>query len=226
METDLDFEDTTIVGVTTEEDGWGIEQARGWHFYVPKSYGVEPKVGQAARFYPGGIGRAVRGLVIDGQTLYYRTEAEDRARFDQEQVERDAERRQAFEEQRPDHDRRIAALPEVFRRRIAKFQQANPDFRWRHEGYELMCCEQAVLFAETLKTVEAIKAFHEMTWEERKATVSGLDEGHSGNSFDFACRLARSYLTEPEWVYLDHGALVLLTGCEAYGCPHPSEASA
>jgi hypothetical protein len=226
METDLDFEDTTIVGVTDEENGWAIEQARGWHFYVPKSYGVEPKVGDTARFYPGGIGRSVRGLVINGQVLYYRTEDDDRARFEQEMAERDQERRRAFDTQRADHDRRISALPEVFQRRIAKFQQANPDFRWKHEGYELMCCEQAVLFAGTLKAVDAIDAFHKMTWEKQKEAVPGLDEGHSGNSFDFACRLARSYLTDPEWVYLDHGALVMLTGCEEYGCPHPAEATA
>ena len=51
--------------------------------------------------------------------------------------------------------------------------------------------------------------------------MPGLDRGHSGNSFDFACRLANSYLSNPELVYLDHGALTILIGCEAYGCPHP-----
>jgi hypothetical protein len=218
---DQDFEDTTITQVVPSEDGYEITRSEGWCFYVPRKYGVEPKVGDTARFYPAGIGRSVRGLAINGQTLYYRTEAEDRAKFAQEQAQRDEDRRRRFEEARPDHDRRIAALPEVFQRRIKKFQDANPDFRWKHEGYELMCCEQAVLFANTLKTPEAISAFHAADWEEAKALVPGLEDGHSGNSFDFACRLAISYLKDPEWVYIDHGALTILVGCEEYGCPHP-----
>jgi hypothetical protein len=221
MEQDLDFDDTTITQVIPSEDGYEITRSEGWCFYVPRKYGVEPKVGDTARFYPASIGRSVRGLVINGTTIYYRTEAESREMLKQKLAEADVKRRQEFETRRTDHDRRIAALPDVFQRRIRKFQDASPDFRWKHEGYELMCCEQAVLFSDTLKTTEAIAAFHDADWEVAKAQVPGLEDGHSGNSFDFACRLARSYLTDPELVYLDHGALTILVGCEDYVCPHP-----
>jgi hypothetical protein len=33
-----------------------------------------------------------------------------------------------------------------------------------------------------------------MTWDEQKSLVPGLDDGHSGNTFGVACRLAIFYL--------------------------------
>lgn len=137
-------------------------------------------------------------------------------------AERDEERKRAFEETRSDHDRRIAALPDVFQRRLAKFQRTNPDFRWKHEGYELLCCEQGALIADTLKTPEAVQAFSKADNDEQNRLVPGLDQGHSGNSFTFSYRLAFEYLTDPELVVQEHGALTILVGCESYGCPHPA----
>lgn len=46
------------------------------------------------------------------------------------------------------------------------------------------------------------------------------DDGHSGNTFGCAARLAYHYLTEQENIVREHGALVPLVGCEKYGCPH------
>lgn len=220
--TDPEFETAVVKSVDKESDGWGITRADGWSFYVPAKHGVEPHPGDVARFYGRGIGYTVRGLALNDRLVFYRTEAEERAKFEQEMAESNERRRQEFEAKRADHDARISALPDVFQRRIRKFQTTSPDFRWKHEGYELMCCEQAVLFVETLKTDEAVAAFHAAPWEQKKIMIPGLDEGHSGNSFDFACRLARAYLRDPELVYLDHGTLTILVGCEQYGCPHPA----
>jgi hypothetical protein len=33
-----------------------------------------------------------------------------------------------------------------------------------------------------------------MEWDEQKKLVPGLDDGHSGNTFGMACRLAIAYL--------------------------------
>lgn len=45
-----------------------------------------------------------------------------------------------------------------------------------------------------------------------------ISEGHSGNTFGMACRLAYLYLTEPENVIKLHGALAPLVGSKEYGC--------
>lgn len=223
---DPEFRAATIAAVTATSTGWEIEDNKGWSFWVPRHYGVEPHPGDAVRFYGRGIGTVVRGLTINDQMAYYRSEDEERARFEQEMAAHDIERRRLFEENRADHDARIAALPEVFQRRITKFQSANPDFRWKHESYELFSCEQAVLIASTVQTAEALQDFIKADWEAQKLLVPGLSDQHSGNTFGMACRLAHWYLEVPEQVIAEHGALVSLTGCEEYGCLHPETAEA
>lgn len=75
---DEQFEDVTIKAVAPEGGGWSIERDDGWSFFIPSSSPVEPTVGMAARFYPKGIGRSVRGLFLAGVKVFYRTEAEDK----------------------------------------------------------------------------------------------------------------------------------------------------
>lgn len=74
---DTQFEDTTITSVRAEADGWSVGNSQGFSFWVKSSSPVEPKVGMSARFYGKGIGSRVRGLFLDGQEVFYRTEAED-----------------------------------------------------------------------------------------------------------------------------------------------------
>lgn len=50
--------------------------------------------------------------------------------------------------------------------------------------------------------------------------VPALSDGHSGNSHGMMLRLAWWYLTKPENVAREHGALVPLVGCDSYGCTH------
>lgn len=75
---DDNFEDTTIAAVRPGANGWSIERADGWSFYVPKDSPVEPKEGMAARFYGKGIGSVVRGMFLDGHKVFYRTEEEQK----------------------------------------------------------------------------------------------------------------------------------------------------
>ena len=61
-------------------------------------------------------------------------------------------------------------------------------------GYNRFCCEQGILIAESLKTKDKIIEFHKMDWDNQKKLVPGLDDGHSGNTFSSACKLAIAYL--------------------------------
>lgn len=213
------FEDTRIAAVSDGSDYWEIKRADGWEFGIAKKYGVEPRVGDCARFYGDGIGSPVRGVDLNGVEVYYETAAEYQARTGAEWAERKAEqKRRYFAEEAEKSRARIERLPTPFVQRLNGFWQRNPEF-WEHEGYELFVCEQAVLIADTLKTTEAVHAFHQRTdWAAQVADVPGLDDGHSGNTFGAACQFAQFYLERPEIIPELHGALCPLVGCTSYGC--------
>jgi hypothetical protein len=221
---DAQYEDHAITEVDgNRADGWSIRLDHGWHFGVPKDSRIFPHVGMIARLYCEGIGSIVRGLFLDGTQVFYRTEDEQQAQNERDAEEADRTRRYDFEKNRADLDRRFAALPSIFQQRIAQFRQNNADFRWEHEPYELFCCEQAILIAETLKTEEAIRQWHDLSYEEQVKIVP-ISDGHSGNTMGCAEFLARLYLTEPALILRAHGALAPLVGCEAYGCaPHEGD---
>lgn len=74
---DTEFEDARIDAVERSGESWAIRHG-GWWFYCGDNCPIEPKVGQIARMFPGTIGRPVRGLFIDGERIWYRTEAEEK----------------------------------------------------------------------------------------------------------------------------------------------------
>jgi len=106
----------------------------------------------------------------------------------------------------------------VFRQRIKKFTLTKPD--WEHAPYEVFCCREAVKIAKTLKTAEKVREFKDLDVDEQYKTVK-LAKGHSGNTFGMSVVLAYDYLSNPDAVILEHGALTVLIGCPEYGCPHP-----
>lgn len=235
IEHDPAFEEVTIAEVREEDGGWSIKRSDGWSFFVPKTSPVVPAIGMTARFYGKGIGFVVRGLVIDGQTVFYRTEAQQKALAEEESRKREQEQKYDFKKNRAAMDRRYRALPEVFQRRLDKFRTNNPDFRWRFEGYEMFCCEQAVVIADAMlakarsetqaagMTVEEVAAiyvkhFHGLEWEQQKLVVPAISDGHSGNTFGCAVTLAVQYLSVPENVVKMYGAMAPLVGSEEYGC--------
>lgn len=221
---DREFEEKVIEAVGESAHGYNITFTDGWSFYVRSSSEVVPKVGDECRLYGEGIGRPVRGLVIAGRTVFYRTRDAQRAHELAEVEASKARRRAEFEAAREDHDRRTAALPPVFGKRFARFQANNPDFRWEFEGYELFACEEAlaiVRVAEAKQWTDAdLRAFASAPCDEQKVAAPALrlDE-HSGNTLGFAVSLARAYLQDPELTWQMHGALANLVDCEAYGCP-------
>lgn len=88
---DTEFEETTIKSVSGDtEHGWSIERADGWSFFVPADSLVEPKPGMPVRFYGRGIGFLVRGLFVDGQCVFYRTEEEQKEKAAIDAYGRDA----------------------------------------------------------------------------------------------------------------------------------------
>ena len=81
-----------------------------------------------------------------------------------------------------------------------------------------MCCEDAVKIANALRTPAAIKDWSQLPWEQQTAAVPDLNDGHSGNSFGAATRLAWLFLSDPDAIPREHGALCPLVGCRRYGC--------
>ncbi len=221
---DVQFRECAIGTVREYPDSYELTADDGWTIGCPKVEGLPaPCAGETLRLYGRGIGYPVRGIVVNGRVYRYLTEMQEDARHEVWCRELEAKREQDFQASLTDTDRRIAALPALFRERITKFQQdGGHEFRRDYEGYELFCCEQAVVIADTLQTVEAIRGFHAAAWDEQKRLVPGLSDEHSGNTFGMACALARMYLEHPEHVTKLHGALTPLVGCDAYGCKHPS----
>lgn len=216
---DNEFEECTVESVA----GDSFQRSDGWSFGVDKDWPVKPTVGAVARFYGRGIGYTVRGLFIDGQKAFYRTEVQQYEHDAEQLAKIDCERMDRFEENKAAMDAKYAALPEPFRRRIDRFRAGCEDFRWRYEEYEMSVCEDAVRIAQALKTEDAIVKFKDLPWADQLKAVPGLFEGHSGNSFGCAVALARLFIRDPELVARYHGALTPLVGCEAYGCTHAED---
>lgn len=221
-EDDDEFQESAIEKVRETESSYELTHNGAWVIGCPKVDGLPaPRVGETLRTYGRGIGSVVRGIVVDGRVYRYRTAVEQRADEEREHAERQAQAERDFLANQEAVDARIAALPALFRERLAKFQRdGGHEFRRDYEAYELFCCEQAVVIADALKTPEAIRAFCAAEWDEQKRLVPALSTEHSGNTFGMAALLARTYVEKPEFVPKQHGALTPLVGCQAYGCKH------
>ncbi|MFA5299266.1 MAG: hypothetical protein WC389_13840 [Lutibacter sp.] len=219
---DNQYEEVKVKDVSgNATDGYGITRDDGWSFYVPKDSKIKPEVGMLARFYGKGIGYTVRGLFLDGQKVFYKTDAEEKIEHQKWCDDENRKKKDDYENNKADYDLRYDKLPLVFRQRLDKFRNTNPDFRWKYEPYELFCIEQAVIFAEHFKTPLVLKQWKELDYKSQKKALPELSDDHSGNTFSCAYGLAHTYLTNPELVVKMHGALTTLVGCEEYGCPHP-----
>jgi hypothetical protein len=210
-----------IVTVNLDDEGY-------WHFSVEGDGGsigfalpkvkfgdVVPVVGDEIDLETIGFSQIV-GLSLNGTQLFSMTE--DEIEEDKEATTRQytEDKKREFLESKDRLDADFETLPEVFKKRIARFRNANPNFRWEYEPYEMFCCKQALLIAETLKTQEEVTRFKGLSYEEQCELVP-IDSSHSGNTFGMAVLLAWIYLTTPDAVWRFHGALCNLVGCEAYG---------
>jgi len=218
---DNQYEDDIISEVSgSAKDGYTITHKKGWSFFVPNTTSIIPKIGMNVRFYSKGVGSIVRGLFIDGQRIFYMTEKQQKRVYKKKVRGAKVERQKKLDKERPELDKRYNDLPDVFKRRIDKFRSTNPNFRRDYESYEMFCCEQAVIFANHFKIVDALKEWGKKKYEEQKAELPELSGNHSINTFGCAFSLASAYLTSPELVVKMHGALTPLVGCKEYGCSH------
>jgi hypothetical protein len=222
-ETDTEREEVTIDRVEDQGDYWMIARSDIGCFNFKKSFGVTPEVGQQAIFFGRGFGSVVRGLVIAGRVVFYRTESEQKEFDRKEQGERDAQSQKEYELDKPNFDRRISALPECFRKRFETFRERSPEFGWKFEGYELQISELADQIANKGRKHEGAASFDEWfkrlcdaEWEEQQSLIGPMPEGLTGNMVNFAIRQAGFSVRKPEFVAKDHGALCILVGCEGF----------
>ena len=217
---DSDFRVVRVAKVEPGERGWSITGSDGWSFWVGAAYGVQPRVGDLARFYGKGIGFEVRGLVLSGRVVFYRTAEEQEERHRQWVAEQRAQKRTDFAEKRAALDAAYDELPPEFQRRLDGFRErGGEDWRPEYEPYESFVCVEAVKIIRALGSAEAVREFSRAPWEEQKTLIPGLayDE-HSGNTFGMAGRLAYRFFTNPDDVAREHGALCALVGCQAMSC--------
>lgn len=220
MKDDTEYEEAMIARVVPDENGYTLHRTDGWAMHCPPiPDGYLPEAGDMARFYGPGIGRPVRGLVINGHVAFYLTPEEQEAQHQADLRSHEQKLRDDFERNRLELDAQFAALPAVFQKRLARYRANQPNFRWKYEAYEMSVCVDAVKMAQALKTPEAVVAYHKLGWEEQQAAVPGLFAGHSGNTFGCAVLLAHDYLRQPDRVWLGHAAIATFIGCDEAGCP-------
>jgi hypothetical protein len=199
------------------DHGWTLCFDGGTCCGMPASDLITPKVGDTITLWGRGFGFSFRGQAINDVVVWYRDEIEDRRHHAEELRKREADQRADYETKRDELDAVIATLPEVFQQRIAGYLARNPDFGWKFLAYEPSCCQDAVRIAAKCGDGDGVIAFQKLSWEQQKLAIPDLCDGHSGNSFGFACRMAFVYLTHPELVPKHHGALAVLVGSEEYG---------
>lgn len=173
----------------------------------------EPKEGDTIRVY-GQLGRPFYGIDLNGVEVFWRTPWERFARRVEMLAGFDREHRERFEQNRDAMDRRYDALPAVLKARIDRFRSERADFRIDSEAYEMAAVGDAPKIARALagregwkldddlrapgvpkERIEAvIQSFMDENYERQKELVPDLDEGHSGNTFGGAVRLAYALL--------------------------------
>jgi hypothetical protein len=206
-----------ITEVTKSDDGYYVLRG-GIGCFLDSKYGIEPKVGQMLTVHTkGGPFGEIRGMDLDGERIFWKTDEDLEAERAEWLRKNEEEKQNKFKENVAKMDATYNSLPDIFKQRIDRFRKNNDNFRVDYEEYELFCCTQAILIAESCKTVDEIDLFHKKTWDEQKKQVPELCDGHSGNTFACACVLAKLYLDKPEFVPKMHGALSPLVGSKEYG---------
>lgn len=79
---DNEFRDLTV---TKAVDAGSVTLSDGWSFWIPTDQPLRAKAGDSIRIYGAGLGMPVRGCFLNGEQVFYRTEAED-LRYRQEQM--------------------------------------------------------------------------------------------------------------------------------------------
>lgn len=215
--------DEVIEKVTKRDDGWDILTVSHTGFFLSRreiefktECAVDPKPGDALRLYSR-LGSEVIGVDINGQRVYLRSERECNLSWLGFRASNHRKKRERFAIERPELDRRYEELPPPLKSRIDRFRSEDPAFRADSESYEMAVVGDAPKIARALaeqegwtinenlfvdqpeERVEAVvKAFYERPYDEQRAVVPDLLDGHSGNTFGCAVGLAQALLTGKE----------------------------
>lgn len=222
MVEDTEYRDLEITSLNEDDHSFTTED--GWSFWCPPKGernpdGIKPVVGHVARFYGRGVGYPVRGLMLEGQWVFYETADAFAARAEREHWERQEQKTQTFRAEIAARNAVVAALPLPFRVRVERFQRLKgEDWRVNHEPYEVFTCQEAVKIADGFDEPEQIAAFWDANYKTQREYLPALSDNHSGNTLEQAVQLALAYQTQPAILVRMHGALCGLVGCEKYGC--------
>lgn len=218
---DTQFNEETLTEVTDHRDSWTFGTSMGF-LTVPKgSVKFTPEVGMTVRFYGQGFGYTVRGVVIPRTddkdvVFYYRTkkeaEADHQAWIEKENKKKTLE----YKKNKKAFETTIKSLPDCFQKRIERFRANNPTFNRDFLSYQLFCDVETMKMVKKLKTIEQIDNFRQMAWDAQRMIVN-IDEGHSGNTFDYCILMAKIYIQNPNDIINSHGALCILVSCKEYG---------
>jgi len=220
-----DHIETNEITSVSESDEWFSVRCGSLGLGVKKKYGITPKIGDTITIYSKNIFGIIRGIDINGQSLFYKTDEELEAHRIRESEKYKQKQIDDFEKNKSNLDAQYSDLPQIFKDRIDRFRVNNPNFRVEFESYEMFCCTEALKIAEALKTVSEVKSFYEKPFDQQIKLVPTLDNGHSGNTFGCACQLAGIYLEAPEYISKVHGSLSALVGSEAFGDIENTEAT-
>lgn len=213
---------STIVRVEEKRDSYLITtDSSTCYGGISKPAKVVPEVGNLIKLYLYG-GMRVRGVDLDGEEVFFKTD-EDLEEDRKEAIRRNEEemllKKQKFDQELADQNsefnKRLGALPKVFKQRFRKFFRLGENF-FDVAWYELVACETALKIAYACRGWQKIRKFQKMRWVEQKKMIPSLDEGLSGNQFGFACCLAAIYLKNSKNVLRVRGALSPLTGSKPY----------
>lgn len=213
---------SVIAKVTESEDSYCIETNTGAGFGgILKPVKIVPKVGQEVKLYLH-RGWNVRGVDLDGHELFFKTDAELEAEHQEmlkKSIKEKEGRRQRFNKEFADpnseFNKRLGALPRVFKQRFKKYFRLGEEF-WDVAWYELVSCETAFKIAYACRSRQNIHKFYEMDWEKQKEMIPALEDGLSGNMFNFACHMASIYLRNSKNIRHVRGALSPLVGSKPY----------
>lgn len=237
MRDDTEFEGHAVKSVDLADDGtsFTITVEDGWSLWVECSPGLRiPETGNVVRLYgSGGLGSHVRGVVLvapslgevswieTGEEIIYRyqTKSQMEAEHAAWVADKDRADRDKWSSERAVTDGRVAILPTQLRLRMERFLAEGGDEWGAQFGfYELFCCEEAAKIAAAHGDGGEVATFRDLTWEQQKARVPTIDDGHSGNTFGASVRLAYWLHTNAENVVREHAAMCPLVGCREAKC--------
>lgn len=206
-----------ITEVTEHDDSFTVSQNR-FCCSMSREYGVVPKVGDDFTVHTkGGTFGTIRGMDLNGVPVFWKTDEELETERLNWLKKNEEDKREGFAKNKDVMDAQYNALPKCFQERIDRFRVNNTRFRIDYEAYELFCCEEAVVIANSCKTSKSVEEFQSKGWDEQRKQIPKLSNEHSGNTFAAACALAYMYLDEPKNVPKMHGALSVMVGSEEYG---------